>query len=242
MMNPIKLRFIYWKLFFARKLSFEMVIYVTLPGFLRPQKDIKVKLYGNPFIVPNGELHVFSSQMAQIIAMNQYRVELIRGAVIDAGANTGVFSIFAAVTHPDAVIYAFEPAPHTLDVLKENTKYYSKVFNCGLGEENKTASIVVAHECQLNYIGDGGIPVEVKTIDSLDVPISFLKIDTEGYEANILRGAAEAITKYKPVIAMSAYHKPGDRKELPALLKGICPEYTCELHHDAEEVFICHCG
>jgi len=58
--------------------------------------------------------------------------------------------------------------------------------------------------------------------------MDFLKIDTEGYEAEILKGAAGTIKKYKPVLALSAYHKPNDKKELPELVNSIAP-YDCEL-------------
>lgn len=179
--------------------------------------------------------------MEEVILNNQYHIELAHGTVIDAGANIGLFSIFVANMHPDCTIYAFEPTPSTFETLKENTKYYPniKVFNCGLGDENKTSSIVPVPENNgENHIGEGGIPCEIKTIDSLNLPMNFLKMDTEGYEGNILKGAAETIKKYKPIIAMSAYHKPEDKVELPKLVNSITP-YNCELCYDGEEDFIC---
>jgi len=53
---------------------------------------------------------------------NQYHVELITPniAVIDAGANIGMFSIYAAIRHPNSTIYAFEPCAETFSVLLEN--------------------------------------------------------------------------------------------------------------------------
>ena len=102
-----------------------------------------------------------------------------------------------------------------------------------------SASIInVPRNCGENHIGEGGDPCEIKTIDSFDIPMDFLKIDTEGYEANILRGAAETIKKHKPIIAMSAYHKPEDKNELPKLLNSITP-YDCVLSFSGEEDFIC---
>jgi FkbM family methyltransferase len=202
-----------------------------------------MKLLGKPFIVPMGLLETFWILEASIITANQYHVELIKenAYVVDAGANIGVFSVFAAVSHPNSTIYSFEPTPSTFAALKENTKYYPniKVFNCGLGEINKMATIVNALGMgDANYIGEGGTPVEVKTIDSFNLSMDFLKIDTEGYEANILKGAAETIKKYKPTIVMSAYHKPNDKTELPAILNSLIP-YDCELRHDDEEDLIC---
>lgn len=78
----------------------------------------------------------------------------------------------------------------------------------------------------------------MKTIDSMNTRVDFVKIDAEGYEANILKGAAETIRKYKPVVVMSADHKPNDKTELPAIMNSVTP-YNCELRHDCEENFIC---
>lgn len=209
------------------------------------EKDsIKCIICDKPFIIPSGdwEGYILSGLINQIIGCNQYHVELIRknGIVIDAGANMGVFSVFAAATHPNATIYAFEPASATFEILKENTKYYSniKVFNSGLGEKVKIASLVITNNSGQNYIGNKGVPVNIETIDGLNLPVSFIKMDTEGYEANILKGAMETIKKYKPVIVMSAYHKINDETKLPALLNSIAA-YNCELRHDFEEDFIC---
>jgi FkbM family methyltransferase len=168
---------------------------------------------------------------------NQHHVELIKdnGTVVDAGANAGVFSVFAATKHPHATIYAFEPTPSTFEALKENTKHYPniKVFNCGLGEKNEMSTIVSAAHSGGNYLGTGGFPIEVKTIDSLNIPMDFLKVDTEGYEANVLKGARETIKKHRPILALSAYHKPNDKKELPELVNSMAP-YDCELLHGGD--------
>ena len=193
-------------------------------------------------MLPN-YLRTFTEFERSIVIYNQYHVELIkeRATVVDAGANIGVFSIFAAQKHPDATIYAFEPTPSTFKTLQENTAKYPniKCFNCALGDQNGNTHIVDLGDFSgLNHIGEAGIPIEMKTIDSLNIPLDFLKMDTEGYEANILKGAAETIKKYKPVISMSAYHKPEDKTELPILVGSIA-SYDCELRDDCEENFIC---
>ena len=211
---------------------------------MRPQSyDARVRIFGHPCAAPQGELGEFFLFVYQVVFMNQYHIELIPkdAVVVDAGANMGIFSILVAVKHPDATIYAFEPAPSTFEVLKENTKYYPniKVFNCGLGEKERMASVIVTHGASgANHIGEGGAPIEIKTIDGLNIPANFLKMDVEGYEGNVLTGAAETIKKYRPIIAMSAYHKPDDPTELPKLLNSIAP-YDCELRHDCEEDLIC---
>lgn len=206
------------------------------------RKQYPGELFGHPFkAAPNNRVETLTI-VYEVIVRNQYHIELIgeHDVVVDAGANIGLFSVFVASKYPGVTIYAFEPTPSTFQILKENTKYYPniKVFNHGLGERAEAKSIISGKHPGMNYVGDGGTPIEIKTIDSLGIPMNFLKMDTEGYEANILKGAAETIKKYKPIIAMSAYHRPEDKTELPALVNSFAP-YTCELRHDCEEDLIC---
>jgi FkbM family methyltransferase len=241
-MEAVKKRIAYLTLLLKRDISFTPIFFLMLPAFLRPRTALKVRLYDHPFCVPRGDLAGFGAMLQQIIVADQYHTNLLKDtdSVVDAGANMGIFSVFVAHNHPRCKVYAFEPTPATVDVLKENTKYYPnvKVFGCGLGEKSRAASLVIVEDGTGNYIGEGGIPVEIKAIDDLNIPMNFLKMDTEGYEANILKGAAETIKKYKPIVAMSAYHRPNDKTELPALLNSIAP-YDCELRHDCEYDLIC---
>jgi len=244
-------------------ISFYYTCRQTLPSFLKRKTTAEAVLFGKPFRVSKG-IKEFIECREQIVEKDQYHTALIKpnDFVIDAGANAGVFSVFVAAKHPNTTIYAFEPTPETFSNLKENTKYYKNIhaFNDALGETEKRAIFVINPNSsesnrveENNYITQNGflramyrtfkllacdIRVKIKTIDSLNIRCDFLKMDTEGYEVNILKGATKTIKKWKPIIAMSAYHKPNDKKELPLLLNSIAP-YKCELFHDAEEDFIC---
>jgi FkbM family methyltransferase len=210
-----------------------------IPSSIRSKRTQAV-LFGKPFHF--GELDDLTAQYLESVSYNQYHVENYKGGVIiDAGANVGMFSIFAARTHPNAEIYAFEPFPKTFNILKENTKYYPniRVFNAGLGDRAVELKMVETPYLGCNYISErGDVSVAIKTIDSLGLPVGFIKMDTEGYEAQILKGAERTIQQFKPIIAMSAYHHPEDKIELPNILNAIVP-YQCELRHDCEEDLIC---
>ncbi len=224
--------------------------------------DGSMTIYGHPFYGPlYGESLIL---IEQVIVRDQYDAKRFikdGDVVIDAGANIGTFSIKVAHDFPAAKIYAVEPSAETFTILKKNVEHYPQVVcvNDGLGdaEEMKAmekyrdqlgtaridGSSLTPHDPKL-----GEIIKEIVTLTTIDAlvkrnnisRVDFIKMDTEGYEAKILNGARETIARWKPVIAMSAYHAPGDKTELPAILKSICPEYICELHTEAEEDFVCY--
>jgi len=232
----------------------------TSRDFINP--DGSFSLYGHPFYASShGEALVL---IEQVIVQDQYQARrwLKEGdTVIDAGANIGTFSVKAAHDFPSVKIYAIEPATETFGLLEKNTAPYQSVtcVHAGLGDrEGKKelakyhgqlgtarieGSVLAPHDERYGAIEKE--TVSLTTIDALvrkqNIPrVDFIKMDTEGYEEKILRGAAETIKKWKPVIVMSAYHAPTDKTELPKLLKSICPEYVCELHRDAEEDLVCY--
>jgi hypothetical protein len=78
--------------------------------------------------------------------------------------------------------------------------------------------------------------VPLRSIDSLvasgDIDqLDFLKLDVEGFELNVLKGAANAIDRFHPKMAVSLYHKPNDLFELPQFIKQRFPFYDFRLEH-----------
>jgi FkbM family methyltransferase len=133
--------------------------------------------------------------------------------VVDVGANHGMFSLEAAhLIGGEGVLHAFEPAPATLAVLRRNLKQNAlanvRVFACGLGAHEATAPLRVHHQYSgLNTLAARDVTWNRRTLHAdeiVDVPITtldhhcareqldrvdFLKIDVEGFELGVLRGA-----------------------------------------------------
>jgi len=195
--------------------------------------------------------------LKQIILQNQYCLtkENVEGKIIiDAGANVGVFSMCAAALGAKKV-YAFEPVRQTFGILQQNvaSNGFEGIIlpvNTGLGDETGKTTLFYDGEG-----GDGGASIVLKcdgrkievidiaTIDSFmssrGERVGFIKIDTEGYERQVLAGARETITRDKPVLSFSAYHFKEDKAELPKVVNGIRGDYKCTLNNFGEEDFYC---
>ena len=61
--------------------------------------------------------------------------------------------------------------------------------------------------------------------------VDYIKLDIEGAELDMLHGAAKTITRCKPKMAVSAYHKPKDLWTLATYIKSLRPDYEFAFRH-----------
>lgn len=198
-------------------------------------------------------LHTFI-MIFQSILMDQYRMKRFLkedSVVIDAGANIGAFSVFSAHTSQRGKIYSFEPNPETYSILLRNTGEYPNIeaFNFGLGDSLEEKDLILAENSGSSTIEDSGmgvnalspkIKVQINTIDNFVrenglTRVDFIKMDTEGYESKIIEGARETIQRFSPILSLSAYHHPEDKKKIPDLVRSINPKYKCKLTKKVED-------
>jgi FkbM family methyltransferase len=150
-------------------------------------------------------------------------------AFIDCGAFTGDTLIdFNARDNCECSIYhALEPSDDNFqDLLKNIKKYgieYARAHKTGVWSVKKDLSF-----SKNSGIGDriceyGELRISVDAIDNLfeGQAVGFIKMDIEGAEEEAIRGAMSTIKKQKPILAVSAYHKPADIWEVPALIQKI---------------------
>ncbi len=129
-------------------------------------------------------------------------------------------------------ITAFEPD-------KKNMKKLSKAFgsldNCRLFDYASWEC-----DCEMRFSGSGGRMscfdengsiVKARCVDGVCSKASYIKMDVEGAEYETLLGCREIIKKYKPSLAVSAYHRAGDIFTLPLLISTLSPEYKIYLRH-----------
>ena len=143
--------------------------------------------------------------------------------VIECGCHIGVHTVKMASLCK--TIYGFEPMPDTYHVLAKNIRL-NGIQNAVLykkGVADKSGMTKYAWSIAGNPGGSGlannpmGVPswcppmdktidVELMTIDSMNLDrLDFMKLDVEGYEPLVIKGAINTITKYKPVIVMEIW-------------------------------------
>lgn len=78
-----------------------------------------------------------------------------------------------------------------------------------------------------------GIVVNADSLDNIimNEKVDFIKMDIEGAELNALKGAEKLIRSYKPILAISAYHKLEHLWEVPQLIKKIDCNYGIYFGH-----------
>jgi FkbM family methyltransferase len=132
--------------------------------------------------------------------------------VIDVGANIGFFVLrFAAWVSPPGKVIAIEPEQGNLDRLERALRRHDRagivdVLKGVAADSDGTLNIVInPHHPADHRLGAQGVPVAAFTLDRImsdrDWPsVSLVKIDVQGAEMRVLKGAAELLRRYRPVL------------------------------------------
>lgn len=131
---------------------------------------------------------------------------------IDVGANIGVYSLLAC-SIDDIVVWAFEPSSSTAQRLAENITLNSlqsrvRLRQLAIGAAVEPGRLTTGMDAVNHLVqvtdGSSSEPVEVVTLDS-EIPsaeadrTSLVKIDVEGGEEAVLRGAQELLRRREAV-------------------------------------------
>jgi FkbM family methyltransferase len=161
-------------------------------------------------------------------------VTLGKGLCLDVGANIGFMSMALASRYP---VIAFEPQLELFRLLENNV--YGKSVEChnvALGSGNGIAHMpIIRYGDRGNY---GGVPIVKKsfgtrevllrTLDSYNFEnVGLIKIDVEGYELDVLRGAVNTITRCSPTLYVED-DREDKRSALRTFIKSL--GYTIEEH------------
>lgn len=132
-----------------------------------------------------------------------------RDLCLDIGANIGNHALYFASHY--AQVLAFEPQPRTFRLLQLNAELVPNLQcrNVGLSDAAGHAFIdLPAGNAGMARVSEsgGGTRCELQTLDAALVGdarrVSLIKIDVEGHEARVLRGARQVLQRDQPVVLL----------------------------------------
>jgi FkbM family methyltransferase len=150
---------------------------------------------------------------------------------VDAGGFDGDTSEGFARRYPDyRKIILFEPSRKNMEAARKRLSEYRDIDYRPLGLSD-TAGTLHFNE---NAGSASAIAVSAATeirVDTLDAaviePVSFIKMDLEGWELKALHGASHHIAHDRPKLAIAAYHDSPDFRLIYSFINGFAHNYRC---------------
>lgn len=153
--------------------------------------------------------------------------------VIEVGANIGSLTLaLADIVGAEGHVYALEPQPENYQLLKQNLEdnplgSVVTTYDVGAGEKDGESCIpALMAIANRNYgsveVGSGQQRIVIRPLDGFlfATAPSFIKIDVEGMEAEVLRGATEIIKQHRPVLYVEN-DRPEKADELVRLIASL---------------------
>lgn len=158
-------------------------------------------------------MHISEDESYEPHLMNFMRSTIKPGmAVVDIGANIGLFSMFAASL--GASVTSFEPNSENCRLLLMSAA--ANGFENRINLRPLALSSSEGYTCFSTFVGSNGgiLPTKTETLSNpncMVVPtarlddlslgkIDLIKVDVEGAEYHVLRGAEQTIRRFKPII------------------------------------------
>lgn len=130
--------------------------------------------------------------------------------ILDIGANIGNHTVFFAMQEDTKMVYSFEPSETTCQILKKNITINNleekvKVFQMALTDEKNNYDICEFDKYNLGCLklksSQNGNIIGMRCDDlDFDSTVDFIKIDVEGMELCVLKGAKNTIILSRPII------------------------------------------
>ena len=160
--------------------------------------------------------------------------------IIDAGGYVGDTALLFS-SYTDKNIHVFEASPSNMDIIRETIRlnHLDNIVpvSKALGEKSGTARFSLGERNSCNslverpgYNYPDHIEVPVVTLDDYvrenDLEVGLIKVDIEGGEQLLLRGAVETIRTQHPILLISIYHSANDFFEIKPMIEKMCGKYT----------------
>ena len=172
--------------------------------------------------------------------------------IIDAGGYVGDTALLFS-SYTDKSIHVFEASPSNMDIIRETIRlnHLDNIVpvSKALGEKSGTATFSLGERNSCNslverpgYNYPNHIEVPVVTLDDYvrenDLEVGLIKVDIEGGEQLLLRGAVETIRTQHPILLISIYHSANDFFEIKPMIEKMCDKYTFRIIKPANSAIV----
>ncbi|MBQ2830439.1 MAG: FkbM family methyltransferase [Oscillospiraceae bacterium] len=182
------------------------------------------------------------NQFDASVFYSRYGLELVEGLerirqgdIIDAGGYVGDTALlFSSLTSKN--VYVFEAAPDNYDLVQKTVALNGLTNvvaeNLALGAERCTMTFSLGERNSCNtlierpgYVYPEHIDVQVVSLDEYvrehNLKVGLIKVDVEGGEQLVLKGALETIRRFKPVLLFSIYHSASDFFDIKPMIEEL---------------------
>lgn len=146
----------------------------------------------------------------------------------DVGAHVGYYTLLSStLVGATGRVVAFEPLPDNIDFLKRhiglNGLENVQLVEAAVAERDTSMTFNVAPSRSMGFLtDDGSLQVTVVSLDNCISQKKFpipqvIKIDVEGAEARVLKGATELITSHQPVVFLATHGEDAHQESLALL-------------------------
>jgi FkbM family methyltransferase len=184
-------------------------------------------------------------------SLPMYRADI----VFDVGANVGQSSNIYLARFPSSHIYCFEPVGDTFCQLQCNLKGNARVdcYNLALGSSKCKGKMVLQGDSDMFFLLghskeslNNNVTTEIVNLITLDEfchtnkidQINYLKIDTEGWDLEVLKGSVNMLTEQRiDLVEVEAGMNPRNNRHVPiGALKEFLESYSYFLFGIYEQV------
>lgn len=175
-----------------------------------------------------GSFHHTENQYFNKLTLDALQGNPIR--FVDGGAYNGDTYLELCSLADVHEAFLFEPDLSNFTQLVANTRRAGRRTQClplGLSDRYGILSFNAGNGEGASIAQNGTSHIAVAALDTVLAghQVDFIKLDVEGAELQVLRGAKELIQRSRPVLALSLYHCPQDLWELPVTLATMCDGY-----------------
>ena len=172
--------------------------------------------------------------------------------IIDAGGYVGDTALLFS-SYTDKNIHVFEASPSNMDIIRETIRlnHLDNIVpvSKALGEKSGTATFSLGERNSCNslverpgYNYPNHIEVPVITLDDYvrenNLEVGLIKVDIEGGEQLLLKGAVETICTQHPILLISIYHSANDFFEIKPMIEKMCDKYTFRIIKPANSAIV----